>query len=189
MVPKLSAVGPSTGIEPLVDVRDGALGKGIYARRPISAGEQILEFTGRVLTLGQVLLLSEEAQAYPLQVGPYHYIDLESPGRFANHSCDPNAGISDDRILVALRAIAEGDEICFDYSTTMSEGRWTMKCRCGRPICRGLVQDFHFLPGAVQTGYLHRGIVQNFVVREWQERQARRRARGSVRAHDTAQGP
>ncbi len=150
-------------------VLHGNLGRGIHARLPVGVGETILEFDGPVATHDEILALGD-AQAYALQVGPDRYIDTRPPGRFTNHSCEPNAGIAGDRLLVALRHIGPGEEIQFDYSTTMSENHWTMVCRCGRPRCRRTIADFHLLPFALQAHYVGLGVVQSFIVREWQAR-------------------
>jgi len=43
---------------------------------------------------------------------------------FFNHSCDPNAGLQIDGQkvwLVAIKNITQGEEITWDYSTTMDE--------------------------------------------------------------------
>jgi hypothetical protein len=155
-----------------VCVRQGPLGRGIHAGRAFRPSERILEFTGPLLTFHQVLAMGE-AQAYAIQIGPDRYIDTEPLGRFTNHSCVPNAGVSEDRILVALRPIRPGEEIRFDYSTTMSENHWTMTCRCGEPECRGVIRDFHLLPASLQEQYVRSEVVQAFIVREWEERQGR----------------
>jgi hypothetical protein len=162
---------PGSGVD-RVSVREGPLGRGIYARHPLRPGDSILEFSGRLLTHRQVLALSQD-QAYALQIGPDHYLDTEPPGRYTNHSCAPNAGIRADRVLVALRAIGAGEEIRFDYSTTMSENHWTLACRCGEPACRRRVEDFHLLAPALQQYYIRRGVVQRFIIREWVERRRR----------------
>jgi hypothetical protein len=155
-----------------VEVRLGPLGRGIHARRAFRAGDRILKFTGPVLTHEQVLALGD-AQAYALQVGPDQYIDTAPPGRYTNHSCVPNAGIISDRVLIAIKPIASGEEIRFDYSTTMSENHWTLECRCGEPECRRVIRDFHLLPPALQERYVERGIVQAFILHEWKQRRRR----------------
>ena len=40
--------------------------------------------------------------------------------RFMNHSCEPNAGLSGQVVLVAMRDIRDGEEILYDYA--MSDG-------------------------------------------------------------------
>ena len=64
------------------------------------------------------------AAANALQIGVNRYLDLDEPGRLVNHSCDPNAAIREELLLVAIRDIQIGEEIRFDYSTTISDG-WT----------------------------------------------------------------
>jgi hypothetical protein len=151
-----------------VYVTDCTLGKGVFAAVPIRRGEVIFTFEGRVISLEEVLAKGEQ-QSNPIQIGAQTYLDIESPGVYINHSCDPNAGIRNDTILVALRDIARDEQICFDYSTSMSENLWTMECKCFRPQCRGLIQDFHYLPEELKARYLSLGIVQTFIVWQWRE--------------------
>ena len=74
------------------------------------AGAILLYFTGEVLELDEVLASGID-ECYPLQIGRTTYLDLDSRSRVVNHSCEPNAGLRSDRLLVALRPIAGGDEI------------------------------------------------------------------------------
>ena len=147
---------------PRTRVADSPLGRGLFAEEPIAAGRQILEFTGPLLTLLEVRAKGPLA-ANALQIGIDRYRYLDEPGRFVNHSCAPNAGVKDDTRLVALRDIAGGEEIRFDYSTTVSDG-WTMPCRCGAPECRGLVVAYQLLPAALRERYAFLGLVQRFIL-------------------------
>ncbi len=98
-------------------------------------------------------------------IGQGEYIDPGFPTAFINHSCDPNSGIVDDMTFIALRDIAKGEEVRFDYSTALYERLWTMKCSCGAPNCRGIVRDFDLLPKSLQESYLERRIVQSYIVK------------------------
>jgi SET domain-containing protein len=138
------------------------LGQGLFATRRFGVGEMILRLSGRRYEREDPIH-STPSGANLLQTGRRTYIMLEPPGVFANHSCDPNAGIAGNRRLVAIRPIADGDEIRFDYSTTMAEDLWTMVCRCGAPGCRGVVTDFRLLPSDIKSRYLHLGVVQRFI--------------------------
>lgn len=145
-------------------IERGPKGLGVYANRTILAGERILTFSGPLIDfLGTLALGEREGDA--LQIGLDQYIHLDQPGRFVNHSCRPNAGIVEDRILVALVPIFPGNEICYDYSTTMKEDHWTMACQCGSAACRREIRDFTTLPLDVQQRYLGLGIVQRFLTR------------------------
>ncbi|MBX9851776.1 MAG: SET domain-containing protein [Cytophagaceae bacterium] len=141
----------------------GSLGRGLFAKKKISKGERILEFTGPIIFSEQVEKKPKDKNSYPLQIGTLEYIDLEEPGVLANHSCSPNAGIQNDRFLVALEDILPGEEIVYDYSTTMDEDNWTLECKCGNANCRHIIGDFRHLPAEVRTKYLDLNIVQSFI--------------------------
>lgn len=145
-----------------VVVRECELGRGLFAARSFAPGELILRFTGRRYGRDDPIHQTETG-ANLLQTGWRTYILLDPPGVYANHSCRPNAGVVHNRMLAAIEPIAEGQEIRFDYSTTMAENFWTMPCRCGAPGCRATVTDFRLLPAAVRERYLRLGIVQGFI--------------------------
>jgi hypothetical protein len=151
-----------------VYIADCPLGKGLFATQDLRAGEEVFVCTGRIITLDSVLAKGAHAPN-PIQITKTEYIDVEAPGVFINHSCDPNAGLVENRIVMALRDILRGEEVCFDYSTSMSEQLWTMQCLCGSPRCRGVIGDFHLLPVELQVHYLAVGIVQEFIREECRE--------------------
>jgi hypothetical protein len=157
-----------------VVVARSALGRGVFAAQRFHPGQPILTLGGPLLSTPEMLALGPD-RIYALQVGIGRFVDLLPPGRYLNHSCDPNAGIVDERALIALREIVPGEEIRFDYSTTMLEDHWTMECRCGEYLCRRVVLDFHHLPPITQNRYLQLGIVQRFIVDEVRRRSPARR--------------
>jgi hypothetical protein len=114
------------------------------------------------LTLNEVRAKGKAA-ANALQIGVDRYLYLDEPGRLVNHSCAPNAAVVDDTRLIALRALAPGEEIRFDYSTTISDG-WTMACRCGAAGCRGLIVAFQLLPEPLRRRYALLGHAQKFML-------------------------
>lgn len=138
------------------------IGDGLFASNEIATGREILRFTGPIRTLAEVRAKGPLA-ANALQIGLKSYLDLEPPGRLVNHSCDPNAAVFDNLRLIALRTISTGEEIRFDYSTTISDG-WTMECRCGSPRCRGVVAAFQLLPRPLRLKYALLGCVQRFII-------------------------
>ncbi len=139
------------------------MGAGLFAARPIRRrARPFCPCAGSRYRRDDPIHDSERG-ANLLQTGYRTYVLLEPPAVFANHSCDPNAGVVDSRRLVALRDIAPGQEIRFDYSTTMDENFWTMRCRCGVPGCRGTIGDFQALPPEVRRRYLDLGVVPRFI--------------------------
>jgi hypothetical protein len=146
-------------------IEECTFGLGVFANRDIQEGETILAFGGPIIDFAETKRRGPW-ECMPLQIGSNQYYDTRPPGIFVNHSCDPNAGIRNDRDLIALRDIAKGEEILFDYSTTMEEHSFTMRCLCGAPACRQMIADFTTLPEAVQERYLALGIVMNFIVQK-----------------------
>jgi hypothetical protein len=141
------------------------VGRGVFLCRDVRAGERILEFRGVPMDFEDTLRMGD-LECYAFQIGKDEYLDLEPPGRFVNHSCEPNAGIRDGVYLVALKDMRAGEEVRFDYSTCMSEGHWTMECSCGAPSCRGLIRDFRWLPVARKAELVQVDAVPAFIVAE-----------------------
>jgi len=67
---------------------------------------------------------------------------------------------------MAIRNIKEGEELSFDYSTTMDEDGWEMDCLCGDPACRNKVRDFRHLTPSLQDRYISLGVVMPYIVRK-----------------------
>jgi SET domain-containing protein len=58
---------------------------------------------------------------------------------FINHCCDGNMWYTDSgNKLVAIRDIALGEEINYDYALTETNPQWVMYCRCNKGVCRYL---------------------------------------------------
>jgi hypothetical protein len=70
-----------------------------------------------------------------------------------NHSCNPNAGIRGQVGLVAMRAIAPDEEICFDYAMSEANDIDDFDCRCGAPNCRGRVTIYDWQIPELQARY------------------------------------
>jgi len=62
----------------------------------------------------------------------------DGPGG-ANHSCDPNLWMQDERTVSARRDIAAGEELTIDYALMTVSPDWRMACQCGARLCRGVV--------------------------------------------------
>jgi SET domain-containing protein len=128
-------------------------GKGVYAVRPIRAGETVLEYKGEIITWKEALKLPPHDPDQPhhtfyFHLDDGHVIDAKSscaPAKWVNHSCEPNLEARQEGYRVfldALRDIAPGEELFYDYGL-MVEGRKTKKakkdhaCLCGSRKCRG----------------------------------------------------
>jgi len=141
-------------------------GRGLFAVRHIAPGELLLTFGGPMITFEEAVALGCTRESHALQVGMREYVLLDTPACLVNHSCVPNSGIRNGS-LIALRKITKGQEILYDYSTTMDEDYWEMVCNCQRSACRGLIRDFKYLDASLQKQYLDAGVVQPFIARRY----------------------
>ncbi len=132
-------------------VRSGIHGYGLVATRPFARGDVITDVDGHLWHQSQPL-----DDRYSLWLGDGWFFDMLDQTRWINHSCAPNAEVEgavnapdkDDAHgwarLVAVRDIAVGDEITYDYGFTADLAE---PCACGgadlprphrrrRPSCR-----------------------------------------------------
>lgn len=111
--------------------------RGVFATQPILAGELVTTIQGWTSTTEDL-----DDSWFALQIGPDRWLcsDGQSLDDCVNHSCDPNLGFTTgEPILFALRDISPGDELTWDYSTSLSLPEWSLDCLCGSPNCRGVV--------------------------------------------------
>ena len=125
----------------------GIHGLGVFTRKAISKGALVIECLGIERHKDEVY---EGLRA--LQIGPETYL-AEDPANprlddFINHSCDPNVGFAEGTLkLFAIRDIGPGDELFWDYRTSINEAGWEVPCACGTALCRGRIQSYCDLPG------------------------------------------
>lgn len=117
-------------------------GAGVFCHKHITAGAAVIECGGLIVRPNDV-----KWHLAAMQIGPDTYLaeDPDDPRTddFLNHSCEPNLGfVSGSLMLYALRNIGAGEELFFDYSTTMNEPGWAFRCRCRTGSCRGRVQSY-----------------------------------------------
>jgi hypothetical protein len=143
------------------EVRACETGRGVFATAVIPARSVIMKYTGPLLRYAQTT-----PQTLALQIGPDLYIgESGQADDFVNHSCDPNAGMVIDGTevrLIALREIVPGEQITFDYSTTMDEDDFEFDCLCGSEECRGRIRDFKHLPAELRKRYAEMGVVPKY---------------------------
>lgn len=155
---------------PAVDpfaVGNNHLGKAVFATEGFAEGDEIVAFSGKRLPAHRLprKLLGRGDRfvqvAEDAYLGPSGAVD-----DLINHSCDPNAGLrfrDEAPVLIALRPIAAGEEITWDYSTTLSDPEWRLACACGSPRCRREVRAFDTLPEERRRWYLARNVVAPYL--------------------------
>jgi SET domain-containing protein len=162
-------------------------GNGIFALRSIKKGEMIAVFGGLVYEWDTFIHLPDRDRSLCIQVEDRHFL-VPRPigeGDYVNHSCNPNAGLSGQIVLVAMRDIRPGEEVCFDYAMSDTMPYDEFECSCGGPNCRGHISGNDWQRPELQKRYA--GYFSPHVQRRIDEMRAERRA--FVRAaREKAQG-
>ena len=139
------------------------LGRACVCTEKIEKGEIICKFVGPIINSKQAFEKYGFDNCIPLQIDEDAFIDLNEPYVFFNHSCKPNAGIRNNGILFALEEIKHGQEISYDYSTTVDDILWSMDCFCGEQNCRKKITDFQSIPHALKKFYLESGALTSYI--------------------------
>ncbi len=140
------------------EIRESAIqGRGAFATRSIRKGERVAEYIGERISWKEADRRYDDTQmkrhhTFLFSVTSRTVIDGAVRGndsRFINHSCAPNCEAVDDggRIFIeSLRAIAEGEELTYDYAferddTHTAEDEALYACHCGAVACRGTILE------------------------------------------------
>ena len=128
-------------------------GRGLFAARCFSRGEPIYIVSGRRVRDHYDRYYSKGPNWIALGYRTWLIPNQSNPIMFTNHACQPNSIISDRLRVVALTAVAPGDEILMDYSTTEIDPFWRMYCCCRSASCRKRIRAFQHLPESLQEYY------------------------------------
>ncbi len=115
---------------------------GFFAKKSYRAGETLSSFSARAVLPAPSYLTVQLGQGQHILLFPEHL-------QYINHSCDPNVFFDTSAlIIVALRDIAEGEEISFFYPSTEWEMDQPFTCHCGSSKCLGQIRGAAYIPSA-----------------------------------------
>jgi SET domain-containing protein len=126
----------------LIDVKESSpkeKGKGLFAEKEFKKGEAIIKIKGKVI---------DHPTRTSIQIDTDKHLEWEEIPQigFLNHSCSPNCYIDTKTLkLVALRDIAQGEEITFNYNSTEWEMSFPFMCLCGSKNCYKKIRGYKFL--------------------------------------------
>ena len=143
-------------------------GLGVFTARPVPAGAVIVADEDGTLHRRALPLAAALAQGWDqahdlFQIG--HDLFLPPRGCFDdlfNHSCEPSGGWRLTRAgarFLAIRAVAAGEELTYDYSCHLLGPGERMACACGTRSCRVVIGPFHDLPEPLRARYRRLGVV------------------------------
>jgi uncharacterized protein len=115
---------------------------GVYTTAPIPRRSLVAEYTGPRLTnaaADDIYEHSPRTYLFGLTDGE-HVIDGNGIAAFINHSCDPNCEADEIKgrvIIRAIRKIAAGEELVYDYNLYDGDLDDPAPCSCLARTCRG----------------------------------------------------
>jgi uncharacterized protein len=136
----------------------GIEGRGLVAVAPIAKDEIVAIKAGHLVDTETLNALPERLRNSDVQIADdAHLVALEEAEYepvmlFINHSCEPNVGFGGNVVLVAMRDIAEGEELTTDYAL-FDDTDDPMTCNCGTPSCRGTISGRDWRRPELQRKY------------------------------------
>lgn len=124
--------------------RSGIHRFGVFALEAIRKGQQVIEYTGKRLTVDLAARIRFPNDRYLVNFKPGWAIDGRVGGsgaQFINHACDPNLRwrrIGNRVLFFARRNIQTGEELTVNYRYAIRLRR--IPCRCGSRKCRGTLR-------------------------------------------------
>jgi uncharacterized protein len=134
----------------------GQAGHGAFATEHIDAGEVIAAFGGRCVSRNELDLLPLDQQSRSIQIEETLYLagaPEPEPADCVRHSCEPNCGMQGNTIVVALRDIAAGEALTYDFAMSDGSDYDEFECGCGSPHCRGKVTGNDWMLPELQLRY------------------------------------
>lgn len=124
-------------------VIDDAGGNGLQTRRFFAAGECVVELEGRWVS---------KPSKYTIQLGVDRHLEpTDHLWALINHSCAPNLRVDcNRRVMVALRDIAAGESLSFDYLSTEWDMAVPFQCLCQSESCFTTIAGSRYLPERVR---------------------------------------
>ena len=144
--------------------RSAIHGRGVFAVDTIRKGEEIVEYTGRLITHAVADATyggTDTGHTFLFTLNEQWVVDANVNGSVAkwiNASCAPNCvaqivdggdgDLRSDRVVIAARrTILAGEELTYDYDvctddpiTPQERKNWA--CRCGAARCRGVMLKY-----------------------------------------------
>jgi uncharacterized protein len=133
-------------------------GRGLFATRRIRKGEIVAVKGGHVLDCRTLARTRAQTPASYVQIEDGFYVgararrEVAANKLFINHSCEPNVGIRGQVTFVALRDVAAGEELTYDWAMEENHPTRTM-CRCGARRCRRILTGQDWKRPALQRRY------------------------------------
>ncbi len=142
----------------------GVYGKSLFAKKDFKKGEVVFVAFGSITT---------EPNFYTIPISKDLYIEPRVPegnlSQYLCHSCEPNLGVKNRSVFVAMCDIKKNEEVTLDYAMIVLEfpepaweGWSNWACKCGRKTCKGKVKGYFQLSADEKKKYS--GHVSEFII-------------------------
>lgn len=138
--------------------------RSLHAVNPFKQGEVISPFTAAEELSSPTYLTVQKDDEVHITLSPSFL-------QYVNHSCSPSAFFDTTAMqFVALKDVAEGEDLTFFYPSTEWAMVQTFECRCGCANCLGEIQGAAFLPEEVLRRYRLTDFIQRKLEEQKEER-------------------
>lgn len=142
------------------DVRVGVsmiAGRGLFAATLIPAGTVVSRLGGRLVSTAELHALFDAGDDYVDSIVVDDHVHLVlppgAPNHFANHSCEPNLGWTDEYSLATTRDVLAGEELTDDYATSTADPDFVLYCHCETYRCRQVIEGTDWTIPQLQQRY------------------------------------
>lgn len=118
---------------------------GVFAKHQLKRGERIFRLEGPVVKYSFPPDYRVGNQWLATGINTWMVALRSNPWWSIRHSCEPNVGVRNGGVVVAMRTIQPNEELLVDDSATEADPRWKRRCACGAKTCRKLVQSVQYL--------------------------------------------
>ena len=122
----------------------------------IRASETVAVFGGFAVDRATLDTFPTSRRVRSIQIDDELYLlsgETSEPGDRINHSCAPNCGMMGNIVVVAMRDIAPGEELTFDYAMSDGSDYDEFDCHCGETACRGQITGNDWMLPELQRAY------------------------------------
>lgn len=131
----------------------GKYGKSLFASRDFKKDELVFVAFGALI---------EKQNTYTIPIDWKLFIEPRIPEmnlcQYLCHSCDPNLGVRERSLFVAMRDIKKDEEIAIDYAMIGYEygdelTNEERTCKCNSTLCRGVLGSYKELSAELKEKY------------------------------------
>lgn len=144
---------------PKTEYRSSSIaGYGRFATEDIKKDEIVAIRSGHIVDSQGLLKNAKVINGSEHQIADNFYLvpliekEFQEIMCYLNHSCNANIGMQGNVVIVAMRDIKAGEELCLDYAMIFNN-EMKFECKCGLKECRKIVTGKDWMKKELQDKY------------------------------------